>query len=80
MTKGEKKLRKERILDMDWIVRNLGDEDLLESWLMCGVADGDLDNNSTSEDVDDYYIDSDNYSYITGLFIRIMKRAIKETL
>lgn len=78
MTKGEKKIRKERILQMERIMRKINNESIFESWLLIGVADGDLDESSTWEDVDDYYIESDNYSFITGVFLKLTAEAIKD--
>lgn len=68
------KERKQLVLSMERIIRSLNDEEFLDSWLMCGVADGDLNEDSTWEDVDDYYI-KDEFTDIMNLFCRIMKNA-----
>lgn len=76
--------RKTMVACMEYIVRNLNDEDIFMPWLMSGVADGDLSyhelaNNLTSEKdmVDDYYIEDDNFSDLMSLFLRLMARANK---
>lgn len=77
MTKGEKKIRKERILQMDRIMRKINNENIFATWLVAGVAAGDLDDDSKWEDVDDYYIEDVTYSFITGLFLKLTLSAIK---
>lgn len=77
MTKGEKKIRKERILQMERIMRRINNENIFATWLVAGVADGDLDENSKWEEVDDYYIEDETYSFITGLFLKLTLSAIK---
>lgn len=78
MTKAEKKIRKEHVLQMERIMRKINNESIFETWLLIGVADGDLDESSTWEDVDDYYIESDNYSFIIGVFLKLTAEAIKD--
>lgn len=68
MSKGEKKIRKERILQMERIMRRINNENIFATWLVAGVADGDLD---------DYYIEDETYSFITGLFLKLTLSAIK---
>ena len=78
--------RKKMVLAMEYIVRNLGDEDIFMSWLYTGVADGDipygcLDPETLDEDgfpLDlDYYIKDEHFSELMGLFLRMMSRARK---
>lgn len=61
---------------METVIRNLNDESFLDSWLMCGVADGDIDGYETDESLE-YYCEDKNFSELMGLFARIMKRATK---
>ena len=84
MEKYNENERKTMVACMEYIVRNLNDEDIFMSWLMTGVADGDLSyhelsTNLTSEKdmVDDYYIEDDNFSDLMSLFLRLMARANK---
>ena len=72
------KERKQTVLAMENLVRSVSNEEYIESWLMCGVADGDLNENSTWEDVDEYYIKDDNFAELMQLFLKIMSRAYKD--
>ena len=47
----------------------------MNSWLMSGVADGDLNSDSTWADVDDWYVEDGHFTDIMNLFCRIMKYA-----
>ena len=35
--------RAKMIVAMEFIARQINDEDVFDRWLMCGVADGDID-------------------------------------
>lgn len=67
---------------MEYIVRQIIDEDLLEYWLLYGVIDEDIkygDLIVTEEDIDslgDYAEDGD-FAYLMGLFLQQMERAQK---
>lgn len=72
------KRRAKLVIAMDEIARSLNDENILESWLMCGVADGDIDENTSIEDVIEMgYTDDDTYPDIERCFLRCMSRAYK---
>lgn len=67
---------------MEFIARNLNDEEIFESWLMAGVADGDIDYGnldicSDDEDFLSYYIQDEEFAELMDLFIRMMSRARK---
>ena len=67
---------------MEYIARNINDEEIFESWLMCGVADGDLeygdlDVNPEDPDAMEYYIRDGEFADIMALFLRMMARANK---
>jgi hypothetical protein len=86
MSKNE---REKMVLAMEYIVRQLGDEDLFMSWLYTGVADGDIPYGcgiNPPQAVDDYgydlvdleyYIEDKHFSELMGLFLRMMARARK---
>ena len=82
MTKEEKKTV---VLAMEILARNINDEDIFMGWLMCGVADGDIDYQSaieklseiSEEMVDDYYVEEDNYKDLCDCFLRRMALAKK---
>lgn len=53
-----KKARIEMVRAMETIVRNLNDESQIEYWLIYGVADGDINEQTTDKDLDFYTEDS----------------------
>ena len=59
---------------MEIIARSVNDEEVFEGWLMCGVADGDIDDDTTDEELE-YYIEDDNFAELMGTFLRVMSRA-----
>lgn len=61
---------------METVIRNLNDESFMNSWLMCGVPDGDITEDTTDEEIDMNYDDKDLSDFM-NLFARIMKRATK---
>lgn len=78
------KERKTMVMCMEFIARNINDEEVFEGWLMNGVADGDiiyneiLDNIEETRDyVDEYYIEDDSLRDLMDCFLRRMKGAIK---
>ena len=78
-----KKLREriQMVKCMEYIVRNLNDEDLIMPWLSVGVADGDIeygDMNLDDYDNMEYYIDPDSFAQLMDLFLRLMSEAHKE--
>ena len=60
---------------MELIARCINDEEIFDSWLMCGVADGDIDGSEDDEDLE-YYCEDDNFAELMGLFLRLMKREL----
>ena len=70
---------------MEFISRNLNDEEIFEAWLIDGVADGDIEYGDLSvspEDVEDewgvrYWITDEHFKDLMGLFLRLMKAANK---
>ena len=61
---------------METLARCINDEDIFDSWLMLGVADGDINGSEDDEDLG-YYCRDDNFAELMGLFLRLMKRAEK---
>lgn len=83
---SNKNEREKMVLAMEYVVRQIGDEDIFMSWLYSGVADGDipygcLDPEHVDEDnfpLDlDYYTKDEHFSELMGLFLRMMSRARK---
>ena len=61
---------------METLARCINDEDIFDSWLMLGVADGDINGSEDDEDIE-YYCEDDTFAELMGLFLRLMKRAAK---
>lgn len=65
---------------METVVRNLNNESLINGWLMNGIADGDIDETTTDEEIIEMgYCDDDSFAEIMACFARIMKRATKNS-
>ena len=68
--------RKKMVAAMEFIARQINDEDVFEDWLVNGVADGDIKYGSLDpEEVDDYYIEDDNFRDLMDLFLGLMRGA-----
>ena len=72
------------IIEMNNIARRINDENIIESWLMGGVPDGDIPYKDTisMEDLDEVAEMYDEYDFkvIVGCFLRCMKSAGKDGL
>lgn len=67
---------------MEFIARQVNDEEVFDGWLMNGVADGDIeygDLEATNEDAEnlEYYIRDKDFADIMAVFLRVMARAQK---
>lgn len=67
---------------MEFIARQVNDEEVFDYWLSCGVADGDIEygNLSAEEGVTedlDYYLEDDHFSDVMRTFLRLMQAAKK---
>lgn len=69
-----KELRINLVKAMELIARTVNDESVFEGWLMRGVADGDINENTTDEELE-CYIDDTTFSELMGTFLRLMSRA-----
>lgn len=71
--------RVKMVKSMEFIIRNLNDESILDAWLMLGVADGDIEYGDLSCETNsenlDYYTDSKELSYLMKLFLSCMSKA-----
>lgn len=76
--KGIKMDKKERITAvraMDFLARSVNNEELLIPWFMEGVADGDIDEDTTDEELEDYVNDDIYFSELMELFLKVMSAA-----
>ena len=69
-------IRAKMVRAMEFIARQLNDEEVFESWLMYGVADGDIDGKETDEDLS-YYCEDKNFADLMERFLDLMKNAKK---
>ncbi len=68
---------------MELITRNLNNEEIFETWLVDGVADGDIEYGDLSiqnDDLDmlDYYTEDGNFAALMDTFLEIMSRAYRD--
>ena len=79
MTKEERmKERAKTVMAMERIVRCINCESYIDSWLMCGVADGDITDDTTVEDVVQYYdsyLEDAEFKDLMTLFLKLMRKA-----
>lgn len=68
--------RKMMVLAMEYIVRQVNNEDVLMPWLMGGVADGDIEYGCFDPDaVDEYYTEEETFADLMYCFLRRMAQA-----
>lgn len=67
---------------MEFIVRQINDESILDKWLTCGVADGDIEYGDLETSADDlenlgYYTEYENFGPLMLTFLRCVAAAKK---
>jgi hypothetical protein len=61
---------------MDIMVSTINDETIIDSWLMVGVADGDITSDTTNEEIEELgYTDDTTFAELLTLFLKLMNRA-----
>lgn len=73
------KYRAEVVRAMETMCRCINDEEVFLPWLSVGVADGDITEETTDEDLE-WYCEDEHFAELMGLFLRLMKRAGKDGL
>lgn len=73
----DKKLRVDVVRAMETMARCVNNEEVFECWLMCGVADGDIEEDTTDEELE-YYTEDSNFEELLSTFIRLMYRAYRD--
>ena len=68
---------------MEFLARQINSENIFESWLTMGPADGDIkygDLNVSSEDAEDlsYYTEDNEFRDIMKTFLKLMAKASKD--
>ena len=84
MAKSQKEIlleRKKMILAMEYICRQINDEDAFDGWLLCGVPDGDIPYGNFDTDTiyseDNMVVDNDDFLELMDCFLRRMEGAKK---
>lgn len=68
--------RAETVRAMDRLVRCINYVDIIESWLSVGVADGDIKEETTNEEIIELgYTSDETFSELMTLFLKLMNRA-----
>lgn len=70
------KERAEMVRAMDCVARSINDEDIFYGWLVNGVADGDIDESTTDEDLE-WYCEDENFADLMHYFLFLMSKAKK---
>lgn len=71
--------RAKMVACMEYIARQINNEDVFETWLMCGVADSDIEyGNLDITDIDEYYLDDVNFKNLMSTFLVCMKGAFND--
>lgn len=78
MNKSE---RVKMVKAMEFIARQLNDENILYTWLTLGVADGDVNYGDLTEtddgDLEMYFDEDDDFADLMDAFLHCMQRAAK---
>ena len=72
--KRNNKERIEVIRAMETLARAINDEDIFYQWLVNGVADGDIKEDTSDEELE-YYADDEEFAELVSLFLDIMSNA-----
>lgn len=68
--------RAKMVRAMETVARCVNDEEVFEGWLVMCVADGDIDDNTTDEDLE-YYCEDKTFADLMERFLDLMTAAKK---
>ena len=71
------KKRIEVVRAMETLARSINDESVFYRWLLYGVADGDIDENTTDEELEFYVEDDEQFADLMNTFLKCMSSAYK---
>lgn len=66
--------RIEVVRAMETIARAINHEGIFEEWLSCGVADGDIDDDTTDEELMYYVESNETFGELMSTFTHMMKK------
>jgi hypothetical protein len=72
----DKKRRVEFVRAMETVARYVNDEGVFEYWLFNGVADGDIDETTTDEELE-YYVEDKTFAELMDTFLVLMQKAFE---
>lgn len=61
---------------METMARCVNDEEVFYPWLLCGIADGDINDDTTDEDLE-YYCEDKTFADLMERFLDLMTAAKK---
>lgn len=70
----DKKLRCDIVRAMDLLARTINDEEVFETWLIYGVADSDITEDTTDEELE-CYIEDEEFAGLMNMFTMVMRDA-----
>ena len=71
--------RAKMVACMEYIARQINNEDIFTTWLMCGVADGDIKyGNLDISEIYDCYLNDVNFKNLMSTFLVCMNSAFKD--
>ena len=71
------KKRIEVVRAMETLARSINDETIFYRWLLCGVADGDINENTSDEELEFYVEDDKIFGDLMHTFLKCMNGAYK---
>lgn len=72
-----KQKRIEVVKAMETLARCINDERVFDKWLLCGVAEGDINENTSDEELEFYVEDDKEFADLMHTFLKRMNGAYK---
>lgn len=72
-----KQKRIEVVRAMETLARSINDETVFYKWLLCGVADDDINENTSDEELEFYVEDDKMFADLMNTFLKCMSGAYK---
>ena len=71
------KERIEKVRAMETLARSINDETVFYKWLLCGMADGDINENTSDEELEFYVEDDKMFADLMNTFLKCMSGVYK---